>query len=133
MFAGSPTDAIPRTEQAIGTTQTIITIFFTRCKPIVFDILPKGSKFGRFFFVDYIFPDLKRENVNFHRRIPRRLLGTCGKFTVPQWIKGVIKIREVSYFAIVALATFITHTPLRVLALWNVEGGFERSPVQLER
>jgi hypothetical protein len=47
----------------------MITIFFTGCKLIVLDILPKGIKFNH--FVDYIVPDLKRENVNFHRRIPQ--------------------------------------------------------------
>jgi hypothetical protein len=68
IFAQSPTDVIPRTRQAIG---TMITLFFTGRKLIVFDTLSKGSRFNQPYFVDYIFPDSKRENVNFHRRIPR--------------------------------------------------------------
>jgi transposase len=49
--------------------QTTMTIFFTGLKLIVLDILRKGTKFNQRDFVDYIFPDLKRESVNFHRRI----------------------------------------------------------------
>jgi hypothetical protein len=49
----------------------MITIFFTARKPIVPNVLPKGNKFHQPYFVDYIFPDLKRENVTFHRRIPQ--------------------------------------------------------------
>jgi hypothetical protein len=48
----------------------MIKIFFTGRELIVLDILPRGSKFDRLYFVDYIFPDLKRENVNFHCQIP---------------------------------------------------------------
>jgi hypothetical protein len=47
-----PPDATPRTRQAIETKQTMITIFFTRCKLIVLDILPKGSKFNQRYFAD---------------------------------------------------------------------------------
>jgi hypothetical protein len=37
----------------------------------VLDILTKGCKFNQLYFLDYIFPDLKRENETFHRRIPQ--------------------------------------------------------------
>jgi hypothetical protein len=56
IFARSPTDVIPRTRQAIGTKQSTITLFFTRRKLTVLDILPKGSKFNQLYFVHYIFP-----------------------------------------------------------------------------
>jgi hypothetical protein len=75
MFARSRTDVIPRTQQAIGTKQTVITIFFTGRKLSVLGTLPKGSKFNQLYFVIYIFPDLKRENVNFHRRVAQATSG----------------------------------------------------------
>jgi hypothetical protein len=34
------------------------------------DVLPKGSKFNEQYFIDYVFPDLKTEDLNFRRRIP---------------------------------------------------------------
>jgi transposase len=49
----------------------MITILFTERKLIAFDILSKRRKFNQPSFVDYMCPDLKRENVNFHRRIPQ--------------------------------------------------------------
>jgi hypothetical protein len=49
----------------------MITIFFTGRKLTVRDISPKGSKFNQLYFVDYIFPDLKREGMNFHRHVPQ--------------------------------------------------------------
>jgi histone-lysine N-methyltransferase SETMAR len=49
----------------------MIRIFFTGGKLIVLDILPKGNKFNGLYFVEYIFPDLKRGNAIFHRRIPQ--------------------------------------------------------------
>jgi hypothetical protein len=48
----------------------MIAIPFTGGKLFVLDILSTGSKFNQRYFVDYIFPDLQRENVNFHHRIP---------------------------------------------------------------
>jgi hypothetical protein len=69
IVARSPTDVIPRMQQAIGTKKTMITILFTGCKRIVLDILLKGSAFNQPYFANSILPDLKRENVNFHRRI----------------------------------------------------------------
>jgi hypothetical protein len=56
MFAGSPTDVVPRTRQAFETKQTIITISFTGRTLIVLDVLPAGSKFNELYFVDHIFP-----------------------------------------------------------------------------
>jgi hypothetical protein len=69
MFAQSPRDAIPRTQQAIEMKETMITIFFTGRKRIVLDISPKESKFNQLYFADHISLNLKRENMNFHRRI----------------------------------------------------------------
>jgi hypothetical protein len=48
----------------------MITIFFTARQLILLDVLPKGSNFNQQYFIDYVFPDLKTENRNFHRRIP---------------------------------------------------------------
>jgi hypothetical protein len=56
MLARSLTDAIPGTGQAIGTKQTMIMIFFTGCTPIMLSVLPKGSKFGQLYFINYFFP-----------------------------------------------------------------------------
>jgi hypothetical protein len=49
----------------------MIPLFFTRQQLLVIDILAKGSKFNQLYFVDYNFPDLKMESVNFHDRIPK--------------------------------------------------------------
>jgi transposase len=51
--------------------KTTITIFFTARQLIMVNILPKRSKFNQQYFIDYMFPDLKTENCNFHRRMPR--------------------------------------------------------------
>jgi hypothetical protein len=50
--------------------KTTITIFFTARQLILLGVLPKGSKFNQQYFIDYIFPDLKTENLNFRRRMP---------------------------------------------------------------
>jgi hypothetical protein len=71
MFAPSPTDVIPRRRQVIGTKQTMRMTFFAGRKLIVLDIIPKGSKLNQLYFADYTLPDLKRENMNFHCRIPQ--------------------------------------------------------------
>jgi hypothetical protein len=71
MFAQSPTDVIPSTWQAIGTEQTMTTIFFTRRELIILGIFPKGSKFRQSHFIDCTSPNLKRENENFHCQIPQ--------------------------------------------------------------
>jgi hypothetical protein len=47
----------------------MITIFFTARQLIMLDALPKGSKFNKQHFIDYMFPDLKPENRNFRRRM----------------------------------------------------------------
>jgi hypothetical protein len=49
----------------------MIMVFFARLKRVMFDILPKWSKFNQLYFVDYIFPDLKRVNEHFHHGIPQ--------------------------------------------------------------
>jgi hypothetical protein len=69
MFARSPTDVTPRMRQATGAQKTMITMFVTGCQLVALEILPKGSKFNQLYFVDHFFPDLQRENVNFHRQI----------------------------------------------------------------
>jgi hypothetical protein len=65
MFAWAPSEAVPRIWQTIGAKKTMITIFFTARQLIVVDVLPKGSKFNQHYFVDYLFPDLATENLNF--------------------------------------------------------------------
>jgi hypothetical protein len=71
MFPRSPTEIIPRTRQAVGMKNILIMIFFTGHRLFVLDILPEGIQFSQLSFVDYIVPNLKRENMNFHRRIPK--------------------------------------------------------------
>jgi hypothetical protein len=66
MFARSPVEVIPRTPQAIGAKETVITSFFTAKKPIVLEVLAKCRKCNRQRFVPYIFPDLKKGNMSFH-------------------------------------------------------------------
>jgi hypothetical protein len=41
MFARSPTDLVPRTQQAVETKQATIAAFFTGRKLILLDILPR--------------------------------------------------------------------------------------------
>jgi hypothetical protein len=68
VFAGSRSDIIPRTRQAIGTKKTMTTVFFTASKLIVLDVLPKGWNFNQLYFLDNRFPDLKMENMRSRRR-----------------------------------------------------------------
>jgi hypothetical protein len=49
--------------------------FVTGRKLIMLNVLPKGSKFHQIYFIDYFFPDLKTENVNFHHWIPQATIG----------------------------------------------------------
>jgi hypothetical protein len=49
--------------------ETMITIFVTGRKLILLDILPRNRKFNQLYLINYIFPDLKKEHVNFHRQI----------------------------------------------------------------
>jgi hypothetical protein len=37
--------------------KTIITVFFTTKKLVVFDVLPRGSTFNQQYFINNIFPD----------------------------------------------------------------------------
>jgi hypothetical protein len=67
MFARSPAEVIPRTQQAIGDKKTMITLFFTARKLIFLDALPKGHKYNQQTSVDYILMDLKKANLSFHR------------------------------------------------------------------
>jgi hypothetical protein len=70
MFARAPSKVIPRTRQTIGAKNIMITISSTARQLILLDILQKGSKFNQHYFIDYVFPDLKTENLNFRRRMP---------------------------------------------------------------
>jgi hypothetical protein len=46
MFAGSAADIMPRTQKEVGAKQTMIMVFFTAKKLIVFDVLPSVSIFN---------------------------------------------------------------------------------------
>jgi hypothetical protein len=50
MFAHSEGKVISETRQATDAKRIMITVFFTAWKPIVFDVLPKGSEFSRLCF-----------------------------------------------------------------------------------
>jgi hypothetical protein len=73
MLARSLKDVIPRAWQAIGTKQTRIIVFVIERKLIALDIFSKGGKFSQLYFVDYILPHPKRENVNFRYQIPQAI------------------------------------------------------------
>jgi hypothetical protein len=60
-------NVIPRTGQAVGA-KTMITVFFTAEKLIVFDVLPRGSTFSQLYFINNIFPDSKTTNLKFRRQ-----------------------------------------------------------------
>jgi hypothetical protein len=68
MFARSAADIIPRTRQAVGTTKTMIRMFFAIKKLIVFNVLPRGSKFNQLSLINHVFPDLETSNLNFRRQ-----------------------------------------------------------------
>jgi hypothetical protein len=51
------------------------TIFSTARQLISLDVLPKESKFNQQYFIDYVFPDLKMENLNFVVKCRLQLLG----------------------------------------------------------
>jgi hypothetical protein len=78
MFARSAADIIPRTQQGVGV-KTMITVFLTAKKLIMFNVLPRDSTFTRLYFIHNIFLDLKRTNLNFRRQ------KTWSTFWVP-WI-----------------------------------------------
>jgi IS4 transposase len=69
MFTRAPSEVISRTWQTIGAKKTMRTIFFTARQLILFDVLLTGSKFNQQHFIDYVFPDLEMENLNFRRRM----------------------------------------------------------------
>jgi hypothetical protein len=64
MFARSAVDVILRTHQAVGAKQTMITVFFTAKKLLVFDILLRGGTFNQLYFIKNTFPNLKAANLN---------------------------------------------------------------------
>jgi hypothetical protein len=70
MFTQSPAEVVPRTRQALGAKKTMITSFLPARKLMVLDVLPKGPKHNQQYFVDYIFTDLKKANLSFHRPMP---------------------------------------------------------------
>jgi hypothetical protein len=70
IFARSAADLIPRTRQVVGAKQTLITVFFTAKKPLMFDVFPRSSTFNQSYFINDIFPDLKTANLSFrHQKI----------------------------------------------------------------
>jgi hypothetical protein len=56
--ARSPPDVVPRTRQGLGTTTTMITLFFTGRKLIVLDVLPKSRKYNQLYFVHHIYSQI---------------------------------------------------------------------------
>jgi hypothetical protein len=68
MFARSAADAIPRTRQVVGARKTMITVFFTAKKLVVFYVLPRGSTFNQLYFIKNTFLDLKTANLYFRRQ-----------------------------------------------------------------
>jgi hypothetical protein len=83
MFARAPSEVITRTQQTIAAKEIMTTIFFTARQPIALDVLPKRNKFSQQYFTDYVFPDLKTQNQNFHCRMP---LATFGCTWIIQWV-----------------------------------------------
>jgi hypothetical protein len=55
MLAPSPAEVIPRTRQAIGSKQTMVTVFFTAGKLVVLGVLPEGSTFNQFCCINHFF------------------------------------------------------------------------------
>jgi hypothetical protein len=69
-FAQSPTDVIPRTRSAMGEAN-YGNDFLHQTQTNGACHLTKRKQSNQLSFVDYVLPDLKRENVNFHRQIPQ--------------------------------------------------------------
>jgi hypothetical protein len=67
MSTRSVADVILKTRQAVGP-KTMIMVFFTPKKCIVFDGLPRGGTFNQLYFINRIFPDLKTVSLNFRRQ-----------------------------------------------------------------
>jgi hypothetical protein len=74
MFTRSPAEMIPRTPQAIGAKKTMTTLFLTARKLIVLDVMSKGYKYNQQYFMNYVFPDLKKANLSSHGRMPESAL-----------------------------------------------------------
>jgi hypothetical protein len=129
MFVRSQVDAILGTREAIRTKKTMITIFVTRCKLIVLNILAKGSNSTNYILSITFFPICKGETCVSIVGSRMRFSNTDGQFDLPQWIKSGIKIREASCLTIPAPTRIARHEPLRLLAVWNVEGSLERPRV----
>jgi hypothetical protein len=67
--AQSRAEVIERTRQPIGAKHAMITVFFTAQKLIVFDVLPKDSKFNYRYFINYGLPGLTNAFLNFRGRM----------------------------------------------------------------
>jgi transposase len=67
MFVRGAADVIPRARQAVGA-KTMTTAFFTAKKLMVFNILPRDSRFNQLDFINSIFSDLLTEILNFRRQ-----------------------------------------------------------------
>jgi hypothetical protein len=61
----APFEVIPRTRQTTDAKETMITIFFTARELILLEVLPKGSKSNQQYFIDSVFPDLKKGKPEF--------------------------------------------------------------------
>jgi histone-lysine N-methyltransferase SETMAR len=48
----------------------MITIFFPARQLTLLDVPPKGSKFNQQYFIDYLFPGLNTEDLNFRCQVP---------------------------------------------------------------
>jgi hypothetical protein len=71
MFARLAADVIPRTRQVVGAKKTMITVFFTAKKLIVFGVLPRGNTFNQLYFINHMFPHLQTANLDFRRQKTR--------------------------------------------------------------
>jgi hypothetical protein len=62
-----PFGNICHSEEAAGTwrEKTMVTVFFTAKKLIMFDVLLRGSTFNQLYFINNISPDLKTANLKF--------------------------------------------------------------------
>jgi hypothetical protein len=68
MFAGSQADVLSRVRQSLGPKQIMITLFFAAEKLIVVKVPLKDMKFTQPYYVHYMFPDLKKANMNSGRQ-----------------------------------------------------------------
>jgi hypothetical protein len=70
MFAPSRDLAATRAKEADRTKETMLAVFFTSRKLIVFEVLPKGTTFTRYYFMSDSLPDLDREKLRYRRKNP---------------------------------------------------------------